>query len=58
MFFALLIRMLNFVPIGYYLRYDLYNYILCRILNYKTCNLKNFLMTLLLIFNFLEILQV
>ena len=43
MFFTLTIHMSNFVPIQYYLLYDLYAYILCIILNYKNLEFKQFI---------------
>ena len=43
MFFTLLIRMSKFVLIGYYLLYDLLNYILYIILNYKNLQFKQFI---------------
>ena len=43
MFFMLLIHESNFVPIGYYLLYDLQAYILCIILNYKNLQFKQFI---------------
>ena len=58
MFFTLLIHMSIFVSIGCYLPYNLQSYISCMILNYKNLQFKNLLMTQLLIFNFLEILQI
>ena len=57
MFFTLVIYMSNFVPIGYYLLYDLDNYILGIILNYKNLQFKQFLVNIAIVFNFLEILQ-
>ena len=35
--------MSNFVPIGYYLLYNLYDYIFCIILNYKNLQFKKFI---------------
>ena len=43
MFFMLLIYMSNFVSIDHYLLYDLHNYILCIILNYKNLQFKQFI---------------
>ena len=43
MFFMFLIHESNFVPIGYYLLYDLQAYILCIILNYKNLQFKQFI---------------
>ena len=40
MFFMLLIHTSNFVLIRYYLLYNLYDYILCIILNYKNLQIK------------------
>ena len=40
MFFMLLIHTSNFVLIRYYLLYNLYDYILCIILNYKNLQFK------------------
>ena len=42
MFFILIIHMLNLVLIGYYLIHDLWAYILCIILNYKSLQFKQF----------------
>ena len=42
MFFTLLIQISNFVPIEYYLLYDLLVYILLIILNYKNLQFKQF----------------
>ena len=43
MFFIRLIHISNFVPIKYYLLYNLKNYILCIILNYKNFQFKQFI---------------
>jgi len=43
MFFMFLIHMLNFVLIGYYLLYDLWDYILYIILNYKNLQFAQFI---------------
>jgi len=41
MFYMFLIFMPIFMPIGCYLLFDPYTYLLCIILNYKNLNLNN-----------------
>ena len=43
MFFTLFMHVLNSVSIEYYLLYDLLSYILCKILNYKNLQFKQFI---------------
>ena len=43
MFFTLFMHVLNYVSIKYYLLYDLLSYILCKILNYKNLQFKQFI---------------
>ena len=43
LYFLYFIRLFNFMLIGYYLLYDLYDYILCIILNYKNLQFKQFI---------------
>ena len=43
MIFTLLKHKSNFVPIEYYLLYNLQDYILCIILNYKNLQFKQFI---------------
>ena len=43
MFLTLFMHVLNSVSIEYYLLYDLLSYILCKILNYKNLQFKQFI---------------
>ena len=58
MFYMFLIFMLIFILIEHYLPFDPLTHLLLIILNYKNLNSNNWLMTSLLIFDHLEILQV
>ena len=55
MFYMFLTIMPILISIGYYFPFDPQTHLLCIILNYKNLNLKNCLMTWLLIFDHLEI---